>query len=79
MGVHEGMEKLTSEAYADDLTILFKMSNDSVGKILQMLRDFEQVNGLTINIGKKQLMVTCSDNWEIGINVIGIKVVDWVS
>jgi hypothetical protein len=72
-------EKPTSEAYADNLTIIFKMSNSSVGKILEMLRDFEQVSGLVINISKTQLMVTGSNEWDIGTKIHGIDIVDKVT
>jgi hypothetical protein len=53
-----GLEKPTSETYADDLTIIFKMSGNSVEIILRVLGEFESVSGLSINIGKTQLMVT---------------------
>jgi hypothetical protein len=33
------MEKLIGEAYADDLTIIFQMSMESVAVILQILRN----------------------------------------
>jgi hypothetical protein len=53
----DGLEKLTSETYADDLTIIFRMSENSVEIILRLLREFELVSGLAINIGKTQLMI----------------------
>jgi hypothetical protein len=51
----DGLEKLTSETYADDLTIIFRMSENSVEIILRLLREFELVSGLAINIGKHNL------------------------
>ncbi len=72
-------EKPTSEAYADDLTIIFRMNNSSVGNILEMLRDFERVSGLEINISKTQLMVTGSNEWDVGTKIHGIDIVDKVT
>jgi hypothetical protein len=51
----------TGEAYADDLTIIFRMSGEAVQKILLMLTSFEMCSGLGINIGKTQLMVVGTD------------------
>jgi hypothetical protein len=72
-------EKPTSEAYADDLTLIFKMDNKNVSLILEMLRSFGQVSGLKINIDKTQLMVVGSDIWATGTQVHGIEIVDKVS
>jgi hypothetical protein len=73
------LEKLTSETYADDLTIIFRMSENSVGKILTLLREFEQVSGLMINIGKTQLMITGSEVWPTGARIHDIEIVDKVT
>jgi hypothetical protein len=35
--INNNVEKPTSEPYADDLTIIFKMNNNNVGVILEML------------------------------------------
>ncbi len=75
----DGLEKPTSETYADDLTIIFKMSGNSVEIILMVLGEFELVSGLSINIGKTQLMVTGSDEWAPGMRIHGVKVVDKVT
>jgi hypothetical protein len=72
-------EKPTSETYADDLTLIFKMENKNVSSILEMLRTFGQVSGLKINIDKTQLMVVGSDIWTTGTQVHGIEIVDKVS
>jgi hypothetical protein len=47
--------------------------------ILKLLREFEQVSGLVINIGKTQLMVTGSDVWPTGMRIHEIEVVDKVT
>ncbi len=75
----DGLEKLTSETYADDLTIIFRMSENGVDIILKLLREFEQVSGLVINIGKTQLMVTGCDVWPTGMRIHEIEVVDKVT
>jgi exonuclease III len=72
-------EKPTSEAYADDLTLIFKMNNRNVSLIIEMLRSFGQVSGLKINVNKTQLMVVGSNNWVSGEEVHGIKVVESVT
>ncbi len=72
-------EKPTSETYADDLTLIFKMDNRNVSLIIEMLQSFGQVSGLKINVNKTQLMVVGSDNWATGEKVHGIKVVDRVT
>jgi hypothetical protein len=66
---------MTAEAYADDLTIIFKMSERGVGCIIAMLDDFATVTGLEINKEKTQLMVTGSDEWLVGQRICGIKIV----
>ncbi len=65
-------EKPTSETYADDLTLIFKMDNRNVSLIIEMLQSFGQVSGLKINVNKTQLMVVGSDNWATGEKVHGI-------
>jgi exonuclease III len=72
------LEKLTAEAYADDLTIIFQMSDRSVGIILRVLENFYRMSGLALNKGKTQLLVAGSEDWPTGINVQGITVVDKV-
>jgi hypothetical protein len=62
-------EPLTGEAYADDLTLIFKFSEQSVVKILEVLENFGEVSGLRINIDKTQLMVVGTENWAIGERV----------
>jgi hypothetical protein len=72
-------EPLTGEAYADDLTLIFRFSEQSVGKIIEVLEDFGDVSGLCINIDKTQLMVVGTENWEIGERVHNIEIVDKVN
>ncbi len=77
--VRDNLEKPTSETYADDLTIIFKMSENSVNVVLQVLREFEAVSGLAINIDKTQLMVVGSEQWAVGSRVLGIEIVNSVT
>ncbi len=66
------IEAMTAEAYADDLTIIFKMSERGVECIIKMLDDFATITGLEINKEKTQLMVTGSDEWMVGQRICGI-------
>ncbi len=77
-GTHEE-EPLMSEAYADDLMIIFQFSELSIEKILEVLDNFGKVSGLLINIDKTQLMVVGTDNWAVGDRVHEIEIVDKVN
>ena len=44
-----GLESMLAEAYADDLTILFKWDRIGLNCLLKILRDFSRVSGLEIN------------------------------
>ncbi len=44
-----------------------------------MLREFEAVSGLAINIGKTQLMVVGNEEWVVGSRVHVIEIVDKVT
>jgi hypothetical protein len=46
---------------------------------LGVLGEFESVSGLSINIGKTQLMVTGSDLWVPGTRIHGVEVVEKVT
>jgi hypothetical protein len=70
------IEKLTAEAYADDLTLIFQMSERAIEVILGVLHDFKFVSSLSVNTNKTQLMVCGIDAWEIGEKIHGIEVVD---
>jgi hypothetical protein len=72
-------ESAMSEAYADNLTIIFKMSNEGVGVILELLREFETVSGLSININKTQLMISGSEQWGIGTKIHDVVIVGEVT
>jgi hypothetical protein len=72
------VEAVTAEAYADDLTILFKMSDNSVRVILEVLENFYRTTGLEVNTEKTQLMITGTNEWGIGRAVHGIMVVESV-
>ena len=53
------MESMLNEAYADDLTVMFQWGRPGLKKILDILKEFEAVSGLQINIKKN----TTYDNW----------------
>ncbi|MFO0006322.1 MAG: reverse transcriptase domain-containing protein, partial [bacterium] len=46
------IEKLTAEAYADDLTLIFSMEDDSVRIICDVMGGYERCTGLGLNKGK---------------------------
>ncbi len=72
------IEPLNAEAYADDLTVIFRMSNGTVELVLRLLNDFTQVSGLEVNTDKTQLMVVGSDDWPEGEQIGGITIVSKV-
>ena len=49
---------MLTEAYADDLTILFKWDRAGLKRIVEILEEFALVSGLQINVKKTQLMIT---------------------
>ena len=55
-----------TECFADDLTVLFKMSRETVQLIKETLEHFYMVSGLSLNVKKTQLMVTGSEIYPIG-------------
>ena len=70
------MESMLNEAYADDLTVMFQWGRLGLKRILSILKEFEAVSGLQINIKKTQLMITGGDGERIGDIIEGIKIVD---
>ena len=70
------MESMLNEAYAEDLTVMFQWGRPGLKKILDILKEFEAVSGLQINIKKTQLMITGGDGERIGDIIEGIKIVD---
>ena len=52
------MESMVNEAYADDLTVMFQWGKPGLKRILSILKEFEAVSGLQINIKN-----TAYDNW----------------
>jgi hypothetical protein len=73
------IESMTAEEYADDLTLIFKMSAHSVQCIVHVLNGFTEVTGLEINKEKTQLMVVGSDEWGVDQKVHDIKLVSCIS
>ena len=53
------LESMLTEAYADDLTIMFKWGRVGLKRILKILQEFELVSGLKINVQKNATY----DNW----------------
>ncbi len=72
------IETITAEAYADDLTILFKMSEIKVREILVLMEMFNRTTGLEINTEKTQLMIAGFEQWGVGLFIQGIHVVSSV-
>ena len=70
------LETMLTEAYADDLTILFKWDKAGLKRIIEILEEFAWVSGLQINVEKTQLMITGGDGERINSEIHGIKVVD---
>ena len=70
------LETMLTEAYADDLTILFKWDKAGLKRIVEILEEFALVSGLQINVEKTQLMITGGDGERIDSEIHGIKVVD---
>ena len=70
---------MLSEAYADDLTIMFKWGRAGLKRILTILKEFEGVSRLKINVNKTQLMITGGDGEIIGDAIEGISVVNEIN
>ena len=49
------MESMLNEAYADDLTVMYQWGRPGLKRILDILKEFEAVSGLQINIKKDSL------------------------
>ena len=50
------LESMLNEAYADDLTIMFKWDQNGLKRILMILKEFEAVSRLKINVNETQLI-----------------------
>ena len=70
------LETMLTEAYADDLAILFKWNREGLLRIKTILEGFAKVSGLTINVKKTQLMITGGDGERVGSEIHGFKIVD---
>ncbi len=73
------IEKITAEAYADDLTIIFKLQENSVTSILDVMENFYRMCGLRLNKNKTQLMITGRDIHIENNRIDGIEVVENVN
>ena len=74
-----GLESMLSEAYADNLTVLFKWDRIGLNCLLKILRDFSRVSGLEINEKKTQLMITGGEDAQVGSKIGDITVVESIS
>jgi hypothetical protein len=62
-----------NEAFADDLTAVFRMNGDAVRVLLGILTSFGKLSGLNINMDKTHIMITGRE-WEGPDNIEGIKI-----
>ncbi len=62
-----------NEAFADDLTVQFRLIQGAAEKILSILETFGDVSGLQINKEKTHIMVSGRD-WDGDDNIEGIKI-----
>jgi hypothetical protein len=62
-----------NEAFADDLTVVFRMSIEALRCILHILGEFGKLSGLYINVEKTHIMITGRE-WEGNDTVEGIKI-----
>ena len=62
-----------NEAFADDLTVLFKMSLEAMRCLLDILRNFGSLSGLYINVEKTHIMVTGRE-WDGPEIIEGVRV-----
>jgi hypothetical protein len=77
----EGLQSSLIEAYADDLTVIFKWSVMNIRLIKNVIQVFGELTGLRINIIKTQLMIVGlermdNDESKSGNTVEGIQIVD---
>jgi hypothetical protein len=75
MGVEGGM----AEAYADDLTLIFKWNLNTLRKILDTIKEYGELTGLVINVDKTQLMLVGKERVDVGLmdtHIFGVELVD---
>ncbi len=61
------------EAFADDLTAIYKLSEGATRKVLRILEDFSKLSGLCVNKEKTHIMVTGRE-WEGNKHIEGIEI-----
>ena len=71
-----GIEAGLAEAYADDITVMFKYNAENLQYILATLDLFHLTSGLSVNLSKTQLMVSGSDRVQINSKIHGVTVVE---
>ncbi len=62
-----------NEAFADDLTVLFKMSIEAMRSLLGILSKYGALSGLHINMEKTHIMVTGKE-WDGPEVIEGVRV-----
>jgi hypothetical protein len=68
-----GVINSIGEAFADDLTAIYKLGINATRKILEILDDFSRTSGLCVNKDKTHIMVTGTE-WEGGTHIEGIEI-----
>ena len=68
----------TSEGFADDLTLMFGLSNEAMESITGIMEQFKLASGLELNRNKTQLMVVGTEDVRVGATISGITVVERV-
>ena len=81
--IQRDLEDGLIEAYADDLTVIFKWTSENLRCIVDIIEEFGGLTGLTINVKKTQLMIAGKDQeeeiYQEGREVFGIKIVGKVT
>jgi hypothetical protein len=81
--IQRDLEEGLIEAYADDLTVIFKWTSENLRRIIDVIGEFGGLTGLTINVKKTQLMIVGKDQedemFQEGREIHGIKIVGKVT
>jgi hypothetical protein len=71
-----GLESGLAEGYADDITVMFKYTEENLQYILATLDLFHLTSGLSVNLNKTQLMVCGTDRVRTNSIILGVTVVE---
>jgi hypothetical protein len=81
--IQRDLEEGLIEAYADDLTVIFKWTPKNLRHIIDVIGEFGELTGLTINVKKTQLMIVGTEQeeerFQEGREIFGIKIVGKVT